>query len=107
MQHGAEKEFRLALYDITKLIDAGRDKGHLTYNDVIPHDVHSLEDLDDLLTTIGSRGIDVLAGRPELPSSPLEEKFEEELEAGELVLTPDALEKTNDPVRIYLREMGI
>ncbi len=110
MQDGAEKEFRLALDDITKLIDAGREKGHLTYNevnDLIPHDVHSPEDLDDLLTTIGTRGIDVLEGQPKLPSSALEKKFEEEVEAGEIDLTPGALEKTNDPVRIYLREMGI
>ena len=100
----------MALDDITKLIDAGGEKGHLTYNevnDLIPHDIHSPEDLDDLLTTIGTRGIDVLEGQPELPSSALEKKFEEEVEAGELDLTPDALEKTNDPVRIYLREMGI
>ena len=91
MQDGAEKEFRLALDDITKLIDAGREKGHPTYNevnDLIPHDVHSPEDLDDLLTTIGTRGIDVLEGQPELPSSALEEKSEEEVEAGELDLIP-------------------
>ena len=46
---------------ITKLIDAGRDRGPLTYNkviDLIPHDVHFPEALDDLLTTIGTRGID-------------------------------------------------
>jgi len=99
----------LALDDITKLIDAGKEKGHLTYNEVnnpIPHDVHSPEDLDDLLTTIGMQGIDVLEGQPELLPSALEKKFGEEVEAGELDLTPDALEKTNDPVRIYLREMG-
>jgi RNA polymerase primary sigma factor len=99
----------LALDDITKLIDAGRDKGHPRHNevnDLIPHDVHSLEDPDDLLATIGTRGIDVLAGQPELPSSALEEKFEDEVEAGELDLSPNALEKTNDPVRMYLREMG-
>src|SRR5450759_4210138 len=111
MQDGAEKEFRLALDDITKLIEAGREKGHLTYNevkDLIPHDVHSPEDLDDLLTTIGTRGIDVLESQPKLPSSAFEKQFEEEVEGGgELDLTPGALEKTNDPVRIYLREMGI
>ena len=109
MQDGAEKEFRLALDDITKLIDAG-EKGHLTYNDVrsfIPHDVHSSEDLDDLVTTIGTRGIDVLEGQPKLPSSALQRKFEEEVEDVELDLTPSALENTNDPVRIYLRQMGI
>ena len=51
----------MALDDITKLIDAGREKGHLTYNevkDLIPHGVHSPEDLDDVLATIGTRGID-------------------------------------------------
>jgi RNA polymerase primary sigma factor len=76
-------------------------------NDLIPHGVHSPEDPNDLLTTIGTRGIDVLEGQPELPSSALEKKFEEEVEAVEIDLTPGALEKTNDPVRIYLREMGI
>ena len=49
--------------DIKKLIETGKEKGYLTYdqvNDLIPHDVHSPEDLDDLLTTIGTQGIDVL-----------------------------------------------
>ena len=96
--------------DIKKLIDAGKEKGYLTYdqvNDLIPHDVHSPEDLDDLLTTIGTQGIDVLEG-PKMPGAGLDKKFEDE-EAGEdveLDLTPGALEKTNDPVRMYLREMG-
>ncbi len=98
--------------DIKKLIDAGKEKGYLTYNevnDLIPHNVHSPEDLDDLLTTIGTQGIDVLEGQPKLPSSEMAKKFEQEIEAGEdveLDLTPGALEKTNDPVRMYLREMG-
>ncbi|HZQ90264.1 MAG TPA: RNA polymerase sigma factor RpoD [Terriglobales bacterium] len=97
--------------DIKKLIDAGKEKGYLTYdqvNDLIPHDVHSPEDLEDLLTTIGTQGIDVLEG-PKLPSQAMEKKFDQEIEAGEEVeldLTPGALEKTNDPVRMYLREMG-
>ena len=96
--------------DIKKLIDTGKEKGYLTYdqvNDLIPHDVHSPEDLDDLLTTIGTQGIDVLEG-PKLPSATLDKKFEDD-EVGEdveLDLTPGALEKTNDPVRMYLREMG-
>jgi len=96
--------------DIKKLIDTGKEKGYLTYdqvNDLIPHDVHSPEDLDDLLTTIGTQGIDVLEG-PKPPSAAFDKKFEEE-EMGEdveLDLTPGALEKTNDPVRMYLREMG-
>src|SRR5678809_1317094 len=97
--------------DIKKLIDTGKEKGYLTYdqvNDLIPHDVHSPDDLDDLLTTIGTQGIDVLEGPGKLPSSTLDKKFEEDEESDEveLDLTPGALEKTNDPVRMYLREMG-
>ena len=93
--------------DIKKLIDTGKEKGYLTYdqvNDLIPHDAHSPEDLDDLLTTIGTQGIDVLEG-PKMPSLDREEA-EELGEDVELDLTPGALEKTNDPVRMYLREMG-
>jgi RNA polymerase primary sigma factor len=94
--------------DIKKLIDAGKEKGYLTYdqvNDLIPGDVYSPDDLDDLLTTIGTQGIDVLDSSKGLPS---EQKFEEieESEDVELDLSPGALEKTNDPVRMYLREMG-
>ncbi|MGB8830907.1 MAG: RNA polymerase sigma factor region1.1 domain-containing protein, partial [Candidatus Sulfotelmatobacter sp.] len=94
--------------DIKKLVDAGKEKGYLTYdqvNDLIPHDVHSPEDLDDLLTTIGTQGIDVLEG-PKPPSSALDKDEMEEGEDVELDLTPGAMEKTNDPVRMYLREMG-
>ncbi len=111
MQDGAPKGFRLALSDITKFIDAGKEKGYLTYNevnDLIPHGVDSPEDLDDLLTVIGTQGIDVLAGQPKLPSAALEKEFSKE-GIGEdvaLDLTPGALETTSDPARIYLREMG-
>ena len=97
--------------DIKKLIDAGKEKGYLTYNevnDLIPHDMHSPDDLDDLLTTIGTQGIDVLEG-PEAAFCASTSTSKHEGEAGEdveLDLTPGALEKTNDPVRMYLREMG-
>ena len=102
----------MALDDVKKLIDAGKEKGYLAYNqvdDLIPNDVRSPEDLDDVLATIGTLGIDVLERQPKLPSSVLKRKFEEEVEPGGdigLVPPPGALEKTNDPVRIYLREMG-
>ncbi len=108
----ALKRFHLSIGDITKLVDAGNEKGYLTYNevnDLIPHDVHSPEDLDDLLTTTGTRGIDVLEGQPKLRFSAFEKKVDKEVEEGsevELDPTGGALEKTNDPVRIYLREMG-
>jgi RNA polymerase primary sigma factor len=94
--------------DIQKLIEVGKEKGYLTYNevnDLLPGDLNSPDDLDDLLTTIGTQGIDVLEGGPKFGA----EKFESEGEEGEdveLDLTPGTLEKTNDPVRMYLREMG-
>jgi RNA polymerase primary sigma factor len=94
--------------DIQKLIDTGKEKGFLTYNevnDLLPNDINSPEDLDDLLALVGTQGINVLEDT-KLPS---EKKFDaeaEEAEDVELDLTPGAVEKTNDPVRMYLREMG-
>jgi RNA polymerase primary sigma factor len=96
--------------DIQKLIDTGKEKGYLTYgevNDLLPHDIQSPDDLDDLFTTLGTQGIDVLESS-KMPGADLKDKFED-MEAGEdveLDLTPGTLEKTNDPVRMYLREMG-
>jgi RNA polymerase primary sigma factor len=93
-------------HDIDSLIEAGKEKGYLTYgdvNDMMPEDMNSAEDMDDLLTTIGSQGIDLLDG----PKFGGDKDFEaEEGEDVELDLTPGTLEKTNDPVRMYLREMG-
>jgi RNA polymerase primary sigma factor len=70
MRDGTEKEFRMAMDDIRKLIGAGKEKGCPTdneVNDLIPHDVHSAQDVDDLLTTIRTQGLDVLEGEPLLP----------------------------------------
>jgi len=88
----------LALNDTTKLVDASREKGYLTYeeaNDLIPHDIHSPEDMDDLLATIGTQGVDVLEGQPRLASSALDKQFKNEGEVGEdveLDQTPGPLE---------------
>jgi RNA polymerase primary sigma factor len=92
--------------DITNLIDTGKEKGYLTYgdvNDMMPEEMGSADDMDDLLTTISGQGIDLL----DAPKFPSDKDFEaEEGEDVELDLTPGTLEKTNDPVRMYLREMG-
>jgi RNA polymerase primary sigma factor len=55
----------LALGDIAKLIDSGREKGCLTYGEVnylIPHDVNSSEVMNDLFATFGTQRIEVLEG---------------------------------------------
>jgi RNA polymerase primary sigma factor len=95
-----------------KLIESGKEKGYLTYgevNDLLPGDITSPDDLDDLLTTINTQGIDVLSG-DKFDRDRDRDKYEpeagEESEDVELDLSPGTLEKTNDPVRMYLREMG-
>ncbi len=92
--------------DVHGLIETGKEKGYLTYgevNDALPDEIGSPDDLDDLITTIGTQGIDLL----DTPKFPGDKEFElEEGEDVELDLTPGTLEKTNDPVRMYLREMG-
>jgi RNA polymerase primary sigma factor len=98
-----------------KLIETGKEKGYLTYgevNDLLPGDITSPDDLDDLLTTINTQGIDVLSGdkfdrdRDRDRDRYDGEGMGEEGEDVELDLSPGQLEKTNDPVRMYLREMG-
>jgi RNA polymerase primary sigma factor len=92
--------------EVQGLIEVGKEKGFLTYgdvNDALPDEIASPDDLDDLITTIGTQGIDLL----DAPKFPGDKEFElEEGEDVELDLTPGTLEKTNDPVRMYLREMG-
>src|SRR5579875_1557033 len=86
----------------------GKEKGYLLYdevNDLLPSDVHSAEELEDVLSMFDNAGIEVL----DSPRSKLKEDEEVKLdETGEedLDLTPGGLDKTNDPVRMYLREMG-
>ena len=109
-------------YDqVRQLIAMGKERGYLLYdevNDILPAEVHSSEEIDDLLSTFERYGIDVyedlstakaaLAAAD--PSEPAETAKEDAPSAasedGELDLTPGTLEKTNDPVRMYLREMG-
>jgi RNA polymerase primary sigma factor len=84
--------------EIKKLINAGKEKAYVEEEAVIPTDGHG-EDLSELIGY----------GHPAAEVS--EEEAEERLPEGadeelDLDLTPGALEKTNDPVRMYLREMG-
>ncbi len=90
--------------EVRQLISIGKEKGYLLYdevNDLLRSDITSPDELDDLFNTFGTAGIEVVDS---------EQKYrEEKQEAGEeleLDLTPGALDKTNDPVRMYLREMG-
>ncbi len=100
--------------DVDRIIDTGKEKGYLTYgevNDLLPGDITSPDELDDLMTTINTQGIDVLSsegrrGKDADRDSDSEHESGEESDDVELDLSPGTLEKTNDPVRMYLREMG-
>jgi RNA polymerase primary sigma factor len=105
--------------EVQKLIDIGKEKGYLLYDEVSdllpPELTASAEDLDDLFTAFGTAGIEVIdtedpsfAGLDKIPGEPKREgsSAEQPETDVELDLTPGALEKTNDPVRMYLREMG-
>jgi len=110
-------------YDqVRQLIAMGKERGYLLYdevNDILPAEVHSSEEIDDLLSTFERYGIDVYedlstakaalaaaegadGGEPPKEDSASASGSED----GDLDLTPGTLEKTNDPVRMYLREMG-
>jgi len=109
-------------YDqVRQLIAMGKERGYLLYdevNDILPAEVHSSEEIDDLLSTFERYGIDVYedlssakaaiaAGEAaEGAETPREEPAATATDEIDLDLTPGALEKTNDPVRMYLREMG-
>src|ERR1700746_2812193 len=109
-------------YDqVRQLIAMGKERGYLLYdevNDILPAEVHSSEEIDDLLSTFERYGIDIYedvaaakAARAALEAANrAEAEIKKEAAAAseevELDLTPGLLEKTNDPVRMYLREMG-
>ena len=102
------------LEELDKLIAMGKQKGFLTYdevNDALPSDIVSLDQLDDIMMMFGAMDIEVVdsAKSNRLPSEvePQQERDEEEEPADAPIdLTPGPVGRTEDPVRLYLREMG-
>ena len=106
------------LEELDRLISMGKQKGFLTYdevNDALPSDLVSLDQLDDIMMMFGAMDIEVVdsakAGR--LPSEVRERKAQQEPEENDddgppepIDLTPGPVGRTEDPVRLYLREMG-
>src|SRR3990172_4518417 len=97
--------------EVRQLINIGKEKGYLLYdevNELLPSEITSSDELDDLFNTFGSAGIEVIdSDQKYLRDAPKPiDRTGEGAEELELDLTPGALDKTNDPVRMYLREMG-
>ena len=94
--------------EVRQMIILGKERGYLLFEEVsemLPAEVTSPDDLEQLFTTLGNAGIEVVES---------EQKYRDKLAARQglstddasLDLTPSTIDKTNDPVRMYLREMG-
>ena len=107
---------------VRSLINVGKERGYLLAEEVehvLPAELHSTEEIDDLLSTFERIGISIYedhaaakAGHttvdPIVSESPAADWSDRghTAEDSELDLTPGMLDKNNDPVRLYLREMG-
>ena len=103
---------------LKKLIALGRQKGHLTYdelNNILPDNIVTSEEIDEILKVLGNENIEIVDGEEHLEIEKLEveeEKLgkeaepvpagEEEAEAEEVYKAPHI----DDPVKMYLKEMG-
>src|SRR5688572_19480691 len=102
-----------------KLIDLGKSKGFLTYdevNDFMPEEIVSSDQIDDWLSALGDEGIEIVdsaasakphakpanGGKAVADIGESDEKEEEEQEEED----DYAYSRTSDPVRMYLRKMG-
>ncbi len=102
--------------ELDKLIAKGKQKGFLTYdevNDALPSDLVTLDQLDDIMLLFGSMDIELVDSTKaaRLPSEMAAqaadpEPDDEEPEPRRIDLTPGPVGRTEDPVRLYLREMG-
>jgi len=110
--------------EVKQLIALGKEKGFLLYDEiyeVLPEEVTSLpEELDEIYIRFNDLGIDVVEDAEKQAALPpgkgtmtidgtIEEKEvdqREEVQADIIAASSGIVDKTNDPVRMYLREMG-
>ena len=97
-------------YDgVKELITLGKERGYLLYdevNDVLPDDITSSEDLDSIFYLFGDAGIEVIDSEQQFEGAEKKSQTKEDGEEHDSDLSAESLDKTNDPVRMYLREMG-
>ena len=95
--------------EIRQLIAVGKEKGFLLYdevNELLPAEVTSSDELDEVFALFNSAGIEVVDSDQKVRQEKPFGRPDEGRDQVELDLTPGTLDKTNDPVRMYLREMG-
>src|SRR5512139_2689843 len=109
------------LGEVKKLITIGKEKGFLTYdelNNTLPAEVVSSDQFGSIMTMFGEMDIEIVdapdgerAQKTTERDDAADESDEAEAESDEenekpIDLTPGALSRTDDPVRLYLKEMG-
>jgi RNA polymerase primary sigma factor len=96
--------------EVKELILMGKERGYLLYdevNDLLPEGICSSDELDSIFSLFGSAGIEVIDSEQKFQDEgKKEDKRGEDNEEGEFDFGAITLDKTNDPVRMYLREMG-
>jgi RNA polymerase primary sigma factor len=105
--------------EVKDLLEAGRQKGFLTYdevNDALPADVVSSDQIDDVMSMFGDNDIEIVDAQKAAQASEVkptvaateetEKKEGEEEEEEEEKEVEEPGGKSNDPVRLYLRKMG-
>jgi RNA polymerase primary sigma factor len=100
--------------EVKKLISLGEEKGFLTYDDVnemLPSDIVSSDQIDEIIMLFGEKNIDIIdteKGEKIILKKTVEEAAEtKEEEEEELLAVVPAGARTGDPVKMYLREMGL
>ncbi len=97
------------LKGLEELISLGKEKGYLTYdevNDLLPSDIVSPEQIDDIMVIFSENDIDVIDADAEEGRRKLRVEERDKPAGKESLDLGDQPGKTDDPVRMYLREMG-
>ena len=96
---------------VKRLIAKGKERGYITFdelNAVLPAEQNSSEQIEDIMAMLNEMGIQVVESEEgeeaEAAAMPKEEQAEDEEQAGNI--SESAVSRTDDPVRMYLREMG-
>jgi RNA polymerase primary sigma factor len=103
---------KTGMEEVQQLIDMGKEKGYLTYdevNDILPESMVSSDQLDDVMSMFGEMDIEVVDSEQKVSlrkNQDSEEESGEEESEEETEFEAGVLGRTSDPVRMYLREMG-
>ena len=95
--------------EVRQLIELGKEKGYLLYdevNELLPADITTSDALDELFTAFDHAGIAVVDSEHTYRERERLDRRGERVDDSALDLTPSLISTVNDPVRMYLRQMG-